>query len=48
MKTVIYRPSVEGAKSWGTQELEECFKNMTLVDKTVCEDRIVYVFTDNK
>lgn len=44
MKTIIIRPSVDDPDDWKIQELENCFSTMVLVDKTICEDRIIYVF----
>ena len=46
MKTIILRPSVDREDSYKTDQLEKAFKEMKLVDKTVCDDRIVYVFDE--
>lgn len=43
-KTIIYRPSVDDGESYQAGQLETAFAEMKLVDKTVCEDRIIYVF----
>lgn len=43
-KTINYRPSVDDCDSYKTGQLETCFATMKLVNKTVCEDRIVYIF----
>jgi hypothetical protein len=44
MKTIILRPSV--ATVFEKNELQNAFADMKLIDKTVCEDRIVYVFSE--
>lgn len=50
MKTIIIRPSVDNDSSYKLGQLEKAFETMRLIDKTICEDRIVYVFeeVDNK
>jgi hypothetical protein len=48
MKTIIYRPSVENTTSYETGQLEKAFATMELVDKTVCDDRVIYVFKDKE
>ncbi len=46
MKTIILRPSTDTEYSVKAGELEKAFETMKLIDKTVCEDRIVYVFQE--
>ena len=46
MKTIIIRPSVDKENSWQIKLLEKMFETTKLVDKTVCEDIIVYVFEE--
>jgi len=46
MKVVIFRPSV--ASIYEMERLSDCFISMKLIDKTVCEDRIIYVFDEIK
>lgn len=46
MKTIIYRPAVETAMSFKTGQLEECFERRELISSTVCENYIVYVFSE--
>lgn len=48
MKTIILRPSLDNQYSDKVKELEKAFKEMVLEDKAVCEDRIVYVFSEKK
>jgi hypothetical protein len=44
-KTIIYRPSVDNGDSYKAGQLENAFSELKLIDKTVCEDRIVYIFS---
>lgn len=44
MKTFIFRPSVE--EEYRREILANLFETMTLVDKTIVNDRIVYIFND--
>lgn len=46
METIIIRPAVETSGSFQLQKLEKLFETKKLIDKTVCEDRIIYVFTN--
>lgn len=46
MKTIIIRPSVDNQYSDKARELEEAFDEMSLIDKTICQDRVIYVFGD--
>lgn len=42
MEVLIFRPSV--ASQYDKDMLEGFFRNASLVDKTVCDERIVYIF----
>lgn len=44
MKTIIIRPSVDNQYSDKAKELAQAFEDLTLIDKTVCEDRVIYIF----
>lgn len=44
--TVIIRPNVDSVNSQKILDLEVAFATFQLVDKTVCEDRIVYIFQE--
>lgn len=46
MKTIIHRVSVDNGNSYTAGQVEEAFETMRLIDKTVVEDRIVYIFGD--
>jgi len=46
MKTIIIRPSVETA--FKLEQLQELFETMSLVDKTVVENRIIYIFGEKE
>ena len=46
MKTIIIKPSVDKEDSWQIKLLEKMFEKMKLVDKTICVDRIVYIFEE--
>ena len=43
---IIFRPSVDRESSYDAQQLLSAFEEQKLIDKTVCEDRIVYIFGD--
>lgn len=44
METIIIRPSVDSEYSNKIKALESAFERLSLIDKTICNDRIVYVF----
>ncbi len=48
MKTIILRPSVDTQYSEKAKELHEAFNTFSLADKTICGDRIVYVFLEKE
>ncbi len=45
MKSFIFRPSIDNYTS-KQDTLENLFENYNLVDKTICGNEIVYVFSD--
>lgn len=46
MKIIVLRPGVVRGDDYLVKSLLECFTQRTLIDKTVCEDRIVYIFSE--
>lgn len=46
MRTIIIRPSVE--TEFKLEQLQKLFETMSLVDKTVVEDRIIYIFGEKE
>ena len=41
----LFRPK-DSLKKSTADKLEECFETMELIDKTVCEDIVIYVFKE--
>ena len=48
IEIAIVRPSVEKDDSYVMTKLANLFLLSILIDKTVCEDRIIYVFKTKK
>ena len=47
MKIIIFRPNLSTLNNNNdSKELKEAFETMKLIDKTICDDRIVYVFDE--
>lgn len=46
MKIIIFRPSVDQADEALAQSLLQAFQTKTLIDKTVIDDLVVYIFKD--
>ena len=47
-EVITFRPGVDRSGDSRSDKLLHCYKTMTLLDKTVMGDRIVYIFGPKK